>query len=536
MTREEKAESLSRDEIVALLAAQEEAAVTQAALTTRLAELEQRLQWFQRQIFGAKSERRVDIADAAQLALGQPFVAGATPPAPAITIPSHKRNRAKQPWEGTPGDSGLRFDPSVPVIEIKVPNPDTAIYPPGSYDIIDQRITYRLAQRPGSYVVIKYIRDVLKTRDAEKFSCPAAPAAVIEKSYADVSFLVGLLIDKFVYHLPLYRLHQRLRDCGIMLARGTLTNLVHQTAMLLRPIYDAQMRSILASAVLLIDETPIRAGRHPEKKGKMQNAYFWPVCGDHDEIGFHFANSRSQTVVVKLLKEFTGTYVTDGYVVYDLYAKHTDRVRRAQCWSHARREFIAAEAAEPELTKKALEFIRGIYAHEATIRELTLEGEMKLEYRVEHSKPIVDAFFVWLEEILRDRILLASNPFTKAAVYVRERQDALSVFLDNPAVPMDTNQLEREIRPIALGRKNWLFCWSEIGAEYVGIVQSLLRTCRLQGVDPYTYLIDVLQRVATHPAADVHLLTPRLWKQHFADNPLQSDLGVASTASTIPTS
>ena len=523
MTIEEKAASLSRDEIVALLLAQEEAAVTQAALTGRVAELEQQLRWFQRQIFGEKSERRIDIADAAQLALGEPFAAGATPPAPDITIPSHTRNRAKQPWEGTPGDSGLRFDPSVPVQEIKVSNPDTGTYPPGSYDVIDQRVTYRLAQRPGAYVILKYVRDVLKLKNTEKFSCPPAPAAVIEKSYADVSFIVGLLIDKFLYHLPLYRLHQRLRDCGIVLARGTLTNLVHQGAALLRPIYDAQMRSILASAVLVIDETPIRAGRHPEKKGKMQSAYFWPVYGDHDEIGFHFANTRAQTVVEKLLKDFAGTYVTDGYGVYDAYAQSTGK-RRAQCWNHGRREFIDAEDAEPELTRKALGFIRDMYAHEATIRDLALEGEKKLEYRVEHTKPIVDTFFVWLKETLRDRILLPSNRFTKAADYVIERKDALYVFLENPAVPIDTNGLEREIRPIAVGRKNWLFCWSEIGAEYVGIVQSLIRTCRLQGVDPYTYLTDVLQRVAVHPAADVHLLTPRLWKENFAASPLQSDV------------
>jgi transposase len=100
----------------------------------------------------------------------------------------------------------------------------------------------------------------------------------------------------------------------------------------------------------------------------------------------------------------------------------------------------------------------------------------------------------------------------------------LRVFLEYPNVPLDTNHLEREIRAIALGRRNWLFCWTEVGAQYMGIVQSLLASCRLQGVDPYVYLVDVLQRIDTHPAFDVHLLTPRLWKQHFADTPLRSDL------------
>ena len=112
----------------------------------------------------------------------------------------------------------------------------------------------------------------------------------------------------------------------------------------------------------------------------------------------------------------------------------------------------------------------------------------------------------------------------KAASYALTREKALRVFLEYPDVPLDTNHLERAIRPIAMGRKNWLFCWTEIGAKYVGIIQSLLSTCRVQGIDPYTYLVDVLQRIDTHPAKDVALLTPRLWKEHFAANPLRSDI------------
>jgi len=110
------------------------------------------------------------------------------------------------------------------------------------------------------------------------------------------------------------------------------------------------------------------------------------------------------------------------------------------------------------------------------------------------------------------------------ARYALEREQALRVFLEDPNVPLDTSHLERQIRAIALGRRNWLFCWTEVGARYVGLVQSLIASCRLQGVDPYVSLVDVLQRIDTHPAFEVHLLTPRLWKQHFAQNPLRSDL------------
>ena len=113
---------------------------------------------------------------------------------------------------------------------------------------------------------------------------------------------------------------------------------------------------------------------------------------------------------------------------------------------------------------------------------------------------------------------------TKALAYVRERRAGLEVFLGDPDVPMDTNHLERALRVIPQGRKNWLFCWTEVGAEHAGIVQSLIATCRLHDIDPYTYLVDVLQRVGEHPASRVAELTPRLWKQHFAANPMRSDL------------
>ena len=119
---------------------------------------------------------------------------------------------------------------------------------------------------------------------------------------------------------------------------------------------------------------------------------------------------------------------------------------------------------------------------------------------------------------------MPSNPLTKALAYARARKAGLQVFLADPGVPMDTNHLERALRPIPMGKKNWMFCWTEVGAQHAGIVQSLIATCRLHDIDPYTYLVDVLQRVGQHPAARVAELTPRLCKQHFAANPLHSDL------------
>ena len=294
-------------------------------------------------------------------------------------------------------------------------------------------------------------------------------------------------------------------------------------AELLAPIVDAQLRSILQSRVLAIDETPIKAGRKAkgQGKGRMKQGYIWPVLGDQQEVVFHFAPSRGREVVERLLAGFAGTLVNDGYRVYESYCTATDGVVRAQCWVHARRQFVKAEAAEPELVARALKKIGQLYEIAGSLGLHATADEIQ-EHRSGQLRPLVEDFFVWLREQLDERALLPSSPFTQAAHYVLERQEALRVFLEDPAVPMDTNHLEREIRPIALGRKNWIFCWKEAGARNLGILQSLIATCRMQGVDPYTYLVDVLQRVNSHPMRRVDELTPRLWKKRFADEAMPS--------------
>jgi transposase len=487
-------------------------------------ELKRQLAWYRKQVFGEKSERRLVDANPDQLPLDGLLSNRPEPPPVETQTISYERGKAKkQRGDDCVTDSGLRFDDTVPVevIEAKVPQlsgPDA-----DQYEVIGMNSVHRIAQRPASLVVLRYDQPVVKRKDSGEIISAAAPAGVFDHSLADVSFLAGMLQDKFMYHLPLYRQHQRLQQAGITLSRTTLTNLGKRSIELLRPIVAAQLRHILQSKVLAMDETPIKAGR--AGKGKMKTGWFWPVYGDADEIVFTYANTRAKRHIEQVLAtHFKGTLLTDGYVAYARYTEARDDVVHAQCWVHSRRQFIEAESAEPGLVAIALQYIRELYAIEAQIKAAKLDGECQRHYRLAHSKPVVDAFCAWCEQQLTDQSLLPDNPLIKAVGYVLNRQDALRVFLEDPAVPLDTNHLERELRPIPMGRKNWLFAWTELGAEHVGIIQSLLCTCKLQGVDPYTYLVDVLQRVSVHPASDVLSLTPRLWKEKFADTPMRSDL------------
>jgi len=498
-------ESLSREELI-----------------VRVSALEAQLKWFQNQIFGRKSERRLaGDSKYVQLTLGS-LLEEETPSTPTETVKEYQR-RIKPEIVSDSGEdeSGLRFSSDVPVKTITLEPEEVASLEEGKdYEVIGEKITHRLAQRPASYVVLKYVRPVVKLKKSAEVVSHPAPVGVFDKSLADVSLVAGILVDKFQYHLPLYRQHQRLAAGGITISRQTLTNFVGRAADLLAPVYYAQLSSILQSKVLAMDETPIKAGQ--AGKGKLHQGFFWPLYGDKDEVAFPYGATRALTQAQEILGEFAGTLVTDGYGVYSRYTSKVTGVSHATCWAHTRRKFIEAESSDPRRCQKALEYIRVLYEIEDSVREG--DSEDILRARRERSLPIVEEFFDWLGMELTDLTILPSSPFSKAASYAIERKGSLSVYLSDSVVPIDTNHLERALRPIPMGRKNWLFCWTEVGAEYVGKIQSLLVTCRLHGINPYTYFVDVLQRISITKAADVADLTPIRWKELFAHNPLKSDL------------
>jgi transposase len=490
-----------------------------------ITQLRARVAWFERQLFGSKSEKRLIAPDGVQGTLGEDFNAHPEQDLPGKTRRVAAHTRSTTPKPPTSDEATLFFDENkVPVEVIHVANPEITDLAPEQVEIIGEKVSHRLAQRPGSYVILKYVRQVVKRRDTQALSCPAAPAGVIEGSRADVSFIAGLLIDKFCYHLPLYRQHQRLAQAGVKVSRPWLTQLAQSAIALLEPVFDAQWGAVLASRVKRMDETPIKAGR--EGPGKMKPAYFWPVMGEADEICFHYHPSRRHEHVQQTLGNTlpAGSVLhTDGYAAYARYAEKTG-IAHAQCWAHCRRAFLKAEQIEPERVEEALRHIGALYRIEEDIRKDGLAGTAKRARRQEQAAPAAQRFFAWVDAQFASQGFLPSSPFTKALAYARERREGLLLYLDDPDVEIDTNSLERALRAIPMGRKNWLFCWTELGAKQVGIVQSLLVTCRLHEIDPYDYLVDVLQRVGEHPAARVQELTPRIWKQLFADKALRSPL------------
>src|ERR1035437_7402599 len=312
----QKMTALAPSELVDLISKQEREIVN----------LRRQVAWFQRQIFGQKSEKRLPEPEGVQGTLGVSFdaVPDALPPNKKTRVAGHERESKPKPTEGADESTLFFDDKKVPVEVIDVPNPETAGLTAEDYEVIGEKVSHRLAQRPGSYVILKYVRPVIKRRDTQILSCPPAPAGVINGSRADVSFVVGMMIDKCAYHQPLYRQHQHLCDSGINVSRAWLTQLMQSTIALLEPIHDAQLRSIRASRVKVMDETPIKAGR--AGPGKMKKAYFWSVYGEQDEICFLYYPGRSAAHVqdaLGLSPPDGAVLLTDGYIVYEQYANKT---------------------------------------------------------------------------------------------------------------------------------------------------------------------------------------------------------------------
>src|SRR5574337_229665 len=316
--------------------------------------LQHQLEWFKRQLFGSKSERFAPTPDPQQMHLGQ--VVGQDLAVPAQgegigeqKVPSHTRRRPRSDFADDGASAPFFDDSKVPVLTIEVPNPEVKELRSEQYEVIGEKTSHRLAQRPGSCVVLEYVRPVVKVLGTQTLHCAPAPLGVLEGSRADVSFVAGVLVDKFAWHLPLYRQHQRLLAAGFTLSRPWLTQLVQQGAKLLEPIHEAQLDSVCASRVIAMDETPIKAGR--SAPGKMNAGYFWPLYGERDEVCFPFFDSRRHENVRQVLGSKLGgdaVLLSDGYEAYASYAKKTG-VIHAQCWAHARRTFFEADRKSTRL-------------------------------------------------------------------------------------------------------------------------------------------------------------------------------------------
>lgn len=481
-------------------------------------DLKEQIAWLLKLFKGPMSERRSwqSLEPDLQLMLeGLALELPESPPPANETVKKNESRRRKNPT--SVGKGRVRYGPDAAVVDFELPVSGIDGIPADQLELVEDKVTERIVRVESPYFMLRIHQKVYRKKDCLEEIHPEPFPEVLPGCICDVSVLAGLGVDKYHYHLPIYRQHQALENAHIFLDRGNMIRMLHRTAELLEPIYEKLMCSVLRSSLLTVDETPTPAGR---KKGKTGKGYFWVFYGDHGELFFLFSPSRARKVLDDALEGFEGQLLCDGYAAYESFVAITEGTTLCQCWSHTRREFLKAEKREPERVKWILRQIKALY--EIDERTRGKPAEEILAARQSEMKPLVTELFDFLKKTIAEETFVPSDRFLKAAGYALHREEALKVFLDDPKIPMDTNHVERQLRGQAVGRKNWLFHVTEEGARHAAIFYSLIRSCVLCGINPMTYLVDVLQRIDTHPSSQTELLIPRLWKEHFAKEPMRS--------------
>jgi transposase len=347
------------------------------------------------------------------------------------------------------------------------------------------------------------------------------PSQPIPKSNADASLLSDILVSKFNDHLPLYRIANIYQRHGVTISRSTLSDWVMKCGILLAPIAEFMMKQILKSHHIFTDDTkvPLQNG-----KGALKKAILWVYLGDegHPYCVFKHSPTRQGRYPQEILKEYTGYIHADAYTGYDAIFKpkiaNHPHAYECSCWVHTRRYFANIIKTGPPLkeAKYAVKEIAKLYKIESESKDFS--NEDRRLYRLEHSKPIIDEFGHWLDA---HKDFNQHSDFKKAVTYARNQWNALQTFLEDGRLSMDNNKSEQAIRPIAVGRKNWLFAGSDGAAKNAAVIQSLVATCKIHEVNPYAYFNDALLIMAeardtgnTEKAAG---FTPLAWKQ-FKEN------------------
>jgi len=367
--------------------------------------------------------------------------------------------------------------------------------------------SWRAEWVPGHFERIQILQD--------QCACPTCPDQgvlvvpeppfAIPKAMCGNGLLARVIVDKFADHLPLNRQARRLAREGFDVGSQTLALWITLAAEALAPIVEAIDAWLLAQPWLQGDDTgfPIQSGGD----GELRRCRLWCYT-DQQMVRYHFTTTKAGSGPVQFLEDFAG----DALLV-DLGSEFNAAIRagnldRAGCWSHLRRYFFEARHHHPAETATVLQAVRELFAVEAQVWGTGVEAVRVA--REQTSRPLVDALFTWMGKLcptIRPTSLLG-----KALAYASNHEAAFRLFLDRPDVPMHNNLSELQLRQPVVGRKNWLFARTEVGGHAAASLYTLIGSCVLQGIDPWAYIFDVLNRVRSHPANRMHELTPRSWR------------------------
>ena len=340
------------------------------------------------------------------------------------------------------------------------------------------------------------------------------PPRPLEGCAASPMLLAWLIVQKYGNHLPLYRLEEIFARDGLRLPRQTMCDWTLLAAEALKPIVDRMLELVCSGVVMQLDDTPVmcQAGRGEPNF----QAYLWTFVNPQlDAVVYRFTAGRASQLLADEMRGFRGMLVGDGFRGNSAAAnKVAASIVVAGCWAHVTRKFRDAETEAPGSAELLRNDIQRLYEVEREADERHLDREARIAWRRQRSRPILAEIFSRVRRLQPQ--FSEAGLMGKALAYVRNQRAALRQFLREGLAPLDNNACERSIRPIAIGRNNWLFAGSMRGGRAAAVLYTLIESCKLVGVDVLAYLADVLVRVATHPASRIDELLPANWAKRFA--------------------
>ena len=374
---------------------------------------------------------------------------------------------------------------------------------------ISEEVTELLAITSQKFFVKRIIRPKYAKANKQGIIIAELPSRPIQGGMVDVSLLTVLVADKYLDHMPLHRQRKKYARLGVKLSDATLGDWTAKACILLSFLYNELVKWVLKSRYLQADETPIQV-LDKAKKGSSHRGYYWVY---HDVgnglVLYEYDQSRGQHAPHTFLKDYEGYLQSDGYSVYS--ALPTQNITLLCCMAHARRHFFDAQQNDKARATWVLDKMQILYAVEAYAREHTLNPSQRLALRQEKSIPILTEIKTWLDTHLLQTT--PKSPIGKAIAYSLNRWDKLSVYTNDGILEIDNNLVENAIRPVALGRKNYLFAGSHEAAKRAGMIYSFLACCKKNNINPHIWLSDTLQKLPNTKTTDLHLLLPtKDWK------------------------
>lgn len=389
---------------------------------------------------------------------------------------------------------------------------------------IGSESSWQIEYIPGHFERIEHIRFKYACKqcdqngDGGNIELADKPTQPIEKGLPGPGLLAFVVTAKFADYLPLYRLESIFARSGFEIDRATMSIWCRDVAEIIKPLYDLMIQRLLGSHVICTDDTvmPMLAPGN----GKTRQGRMWIYVGDdeHPYNVFDFTLSRSRDGPVRFLGDYNQTLLADAYGGYDGVVVKSG-ITRAGCWAHARRKFVDAEKTHPAIAHEAVAIIKRLYALEDRAGSPLgpLNSEDRLRLRQSQSTPILrelrDRLFAWKDQ------LLPKHPMAEAVSYTLNQWSELNVFATGPAVPIDNNVSEREIKRIVLNRKNSLFVGNQRGGQTAAILASLTSTCRRHDIDPQHYLTQLLTNLPDTPISQLYQWLPDQWKHSPATTP-----------------